>query len=198
MHRVFPEARIVRWIAALCVAAVCLGCLARSDKLVKKEDSQPEQEDQVVDKLEDSSPPSSHGVAVPPDPKDQPSEWVQGTKRPARVEAEQASHQSAQPLETQAKVRAAALKVAKDLESAVKMKICRFVKEDEWWVMIYDDVGPVIDIKQFVWDSEMEQLEPYLVVKKIAKTRLDAHLKTREAGKECTIVSPPWDTQQER
>ncbi len=89
------------------------------------------------------------------------------------------------------KVRSAALEFTKDLPGVEKIKICYSVKDDEWWVMLYDVSGPMVDLKQYTWNRNQEKLESFLVVKRIPVSRLNQSLQEDETGKACEIVDPP-------
>jgi len=89
------------------------------------------------------------------------------------------------------KVKNAALEVAKDIPSAKKIKICYIAAQDEWLVIVYDDIGAAIDVKQYFWDREREILKPFLLLKHIARDRLEQEVRAREPGRACEILDPP-------
>ncbi len=86
------------------------------------------------------------------------------------------------------KVKRAALRIAENLSAVKKMKICYAIDKDEWWVVLYDEVGPSIDLKQFIWNREEERLEPFLVLKRIPSSQLETHLTKRRPGRACEVV----------
>ena len=88
-------------------------------------------------------------------------------------------------------VRKAAKEAAKGIETVKKIRICHVKNQDEWWVTLYDDVGPMIDLKQYVWDRDTETLRPFLVLKRISKNRLDSELNLNVPDRTCEIVEPP-------
>lgn len=88
-------------------------------------------------------------------------------------------------------VEAAALELAKSLGSIDKIKMCYVDKDDEWWATLYEDIGSVIDVRQFIWNRESQRFEPFLVLKRISKSKLAAELKRNEKGRSCIILPPP-------
>ncbi len=89
------------------------------------------------------------------------------------------------------KVRVAALDKASGYPNVKKIKICYAVQDDEWWVILYNDIGKAIDLKQFVWNRKTEALEPHLVIEQISKSRLESHLTKTIPGRGCEILDPP-------
>jgi hypothetical protein len=89
------------------------------------------------------------------------------------------------------KIKESAFEVAKGYPNVSKIKICYAVKDDEWWVTLYDDIGAAIDLKQFTWNRELEKLEPFLVLKRIPSNRLQAQLSEEEPGRACEILTVP-------
>ena len=89
------------------------------------------------------------------------------------------------------KVKAAAIKMAKTIPSIVKIKVCYAVENDEWWVTLYDDHGPLIDLKQFTWNREKLDLEPFLVLRQISKGQLEHDLTQKTSGRACEILDYP-------
>ncbi|MGC8660067.1 MAG: hypothetical protein ACP5U1_13440, partial [Desulfomonilaceae bacterium] len=88
-------------------------------------------------------------------------------------------------------IRQAALDIAKNIDTVKKIRICHIENEDEWWVTLYDDIGPVIDLKQYVWDRDSETLRPFLVLKRISHTRYEAQLTAKEPDRKCEVLDPP-------
>ena len=89
------------------------------------------------------------------------------------------------------RVKAAAFDMAKNIATIKKIRICHVESADEWWVTLYDDIGPMIDLKQYVWDPDSETLTPFLVLKRIAKSRLEHYLTLKEPDKTCQTMDPP-------
>jgi hypothetical protein len=57
--------------------------------------------------------------------------------------------------------------------------------------MLLDHIGAMMDLKQYVWDPDSETLTPFLVLKRIAKSRLDNYLTLTEQDKTCPVLDPP-------
>lgn len=89
------------------------------------------------------------------------------------------------------KVKNAALEMGKNMSSVENIKVCLNKTTNEYWVTFYDDIGPLIDIKQYVWEAESETLTPFLVLKRIPKSRLDTHLTVTETDRECEVIDNP-------
>ena len=97
----------------------------------------------------------------------------------------------------------AAIEEAKELVAVEKMKLCYKLKEDEWWVSIYVDIRDRIDVKQFIWNRELENLEPFLVPKedseeqaglRTQQSRAGKHMRSRDASSAHSAVGNGWDT----
>ena len=89
------------------------------------------------------------------------------------------------------RVRDAAREIVKNIDTISKIKICHLKTEDEWWVTLYDDLGSLIDLKQYVWDRESESLTPFLVLKRIPKSRLESHITGQDPDRVCEVFDPP-------
>ncbi len=89
------------------------------------------------------------------------------------------------------KLRRAAEELALELGQIKAMKLCYVEKANEWWVILYRDIGPVIDVRNFIWNWEEESFRPYLVVKRIPKNELQRKVKKHEWGRRCVILKPP-------
>jgi hypothetical protein len=89
------------------------------------------------------------------------------------------------------RVRDAAREIVKNIDTISKIKICHLKTDDEWWVTLYDDTGSIIDLKQYVWDRESESLTPFLVLKRIPKSRLESHLTGQDPDRVCEVFDPP-------
>lgn len=110
----------------------------------------------------------------------QPAQPRGGQNRPAKQE-----------WEDQKKVRDAAAEMAKADPAVKKIKVCYAVRNDEWWVILYEQGEGIFELKQYIWNKESEKLEPFLVYKTIPITRLQQHLTEEEPGKACEIMEPP-------
>ena len=89
------------------------------------------------------------------------------------------------------KVQQAAMELAARTPGVIKLKVCYDVNHDEWWVVLFEDHGPMIDLKPFVWNRDSGQWEPYLVVRQIASSRLDVYLTEDEPSRPCRVFDPP-------
>lgn len=90
-------------------------------------------------------------------------------------------------------VKAAALEKAKDLGNIKKAKVCYASKDKEWWVVFYQDTDSAIDVRQFFWHPETERLEPFLVLKRIPRDKMESDFKKDEPGKTCSNLAVPKD-----
>ncbi|GEM_PF-855273 len=88
------------------------------------------------------------------------------------------------------KVKTAARALAKSYPSVKKIQVCYDVKDDEWWVILYDDIGKAFDLKRFIWNRESGEMEPFLVPRQIPKKQLKSHLAKEEPGRACEILEP--------
>jgi len=88
------------------------------------------------------------------------------------------------------KVKSAALHVAKNIPNVRKIQMCYALEEDEWWVSLFDDIGVAVDVKQFVWNRDLQILEPFLVQKRIPRGQLDEYLSRRPPGRACEVIDP--------
>jgi hypothetical protein len=95
------------------------------------------------------------------------------------------------PADEDQQVKAAARELAKNMGGIRKIKVCYVDKDDEWWATLYEDIGTVIDVKQFFWNRESEKFEPFLILKRISKSKLDGDLKHNEPGRKCAVVVLP-------
>lgn len=94
------------------------------------------------------------------------------------------------PPDEDQQVKAAALELAKNIGGIEKIKVCYVDKDDEWWATLYEDIGAVIDVKQFIWNRESEKFDPFLILKRISKSKLDSDLKHNEPGRKCFVIAP--------
>ncbi|MFH1115712.1 MAG: hypothetical protein V1792_17520 [Pseudomonadota bacterium] len=89
------------------------------------------------------------------------------------------------------RLRQAARELALELGEIKAMRLCYMEKANEWWVILYRDIGPVIDVRNFIWNWEEQMFRPYLVVKRIPKNELHARVRKPEWGKKCEILPVP-------
>lgn len=89
------------------------------------------------------------------------------------------------------KVKDAALRLAKRFPATQKIKICYATKDDEWWVIFYEDAGSYYELRQFVWDRDTDKLQPFLVLKRIDRHELNEHVAAAEPDRACESMDPP-------
>jgi hypothetical protein len=86
------------------------------------------------------------------------------------------------------KVRTAAREMGSSMASVGKLKLCYDHIEDEWWLILYQEVGPSVELKQFVWSRDQERFEPHLVLNRIPKSRMPEHLARQELNRACEVM----------
>ncbi len=89
------------------------------------------------------------------------------------------------------RVEAAAMELALKTPGVIKLKICYDLNQDEWWVVLFEDHGPIVEIRPFVWNRDSASFEPFLVVRQIAKDRLQVQLSEDEPSRPCRVVDLP-------
>jgi hypothetical protein len=112
-----------------------------------------------------------------------------------KEEQPQSTHEkpseSSSPEEEGVRVRKAAIELAKTLGEIEKMKICYSSKDKEWWGIFYQTIVSGVDVRQFIWNPEKERFEPFLVMRRIPKSKLDSEARRNETDKTCTQVPLP-------
>ncbi len=127
-------------------------------------------------------PPERHAQEAGPPPKEQP-------PQPVRVVIEpQADPKSQKSDWEDEKIKTAAMEMARAMPLVKKMKICLDIKYGEWWVILYEDNGPAIELKQFVWNKDQRRFEPHLVQERIPRDQLEKHVAESEPGRACEVV----------
>ena len=91
----------------------------------------------------------------------------------------------------------AAMELRNAHPTAQKMKLCYAVKDDEWWAIFYEDAGTHYELKQYVWDRQREHLDPFLVLRRIPKDRLQQALSGDEPDRACEVINLPPPSKQE-
>jgi hypothetical protein len=89
------------------------------------------------------------------------------------------------------KIKDAALEMAKSIPNVRGIKLCLKVKTGEWWVTYYEDIGSLLDLRQFVWSPDQDRFQPHLVQVRIAKSALERHLTESEPDQACESLQPP-------
>jgi len=121
---------------------------------------------------------------------------IEEKKRPARRPSTpevipEKPTEKLRPEDEAARVKKAARDLASTVGQIKRMKVCYSKKDKEWWAILYEDMGSSVDVKQFIWSAESEKFEPFLVMKRIPKAKMDAEAKKDEIDKTCTVVDPP-------
>ncbi|MDQ7781468.1 MAG: hypothetical protein RDU20_01220 [Desulfomonilaceae bacterium] len=88
------------------------------------------------------------------------------------------------------KVRRGAMQMLRQYPTVKKVKICYAVKDDEWWVILYEDLDTHYELRQFTWDRDQSRLRPFLVLKRIHKNQLQEHLTASEPDRACEVLDP--------
>lgn len=88
------------------------------------------------------------------------------------------------------KVKRSAMQMLKKYPTVKKVKICYAVKDDEWWVILYDDLDTHYELRQFTWDRDQGRLRPFLVLKRLARNQLQEHLTASEPDRACEVLNP--------
>jgi hypothetical protein len=86
------------------------------------------------------------------------------------------------------RIKSAALETARAIPSVKKMKICLDIEHGEWWAILYEENGPMVELKQFVWNRAENRFDPHLVLERIPRTQLERHLAASEPGRACEAV----------
>lgn len=177
------------WVSGLCAVLLWLmalfsGCVRQGINLWDKPESGRGTAPTVktsgkepIKKSEESEKPVSPAVA-----KEAP---VRTAEKKSLEEAGKTSDRRSLP--ERERVRLEALDAAKEIGGILRIKICYVKEDDEWWAFLYRDEGPIIDLKQFVWNRKAEKLEPFLVIRQIKKEEFDGELRKKEPGKTCTL-----------
>jgi len=172
------------------LALALVGCRLPSQEGLKNATWDPPQ----TDKEQSGAPSAGQGLIKPVIPLERQTEAVSPPQKaeppqPIRVvvQPEPESKPQKNDWEDQ-KVKSAAMEMAKASPSVRKMKICYEVKHDEWWVILYEDNGPAIELKQLVWNRSQERFEPHLVVERISRDQLEKHVAESEPGRACEAV----------
>ena len=199
--------RPLRVAALFLVAAICAGCVLASQSRIGGGDEPsetkglikpfiPQDQGAVVPPGSGPEQPLAQPQAQPPSPPElqapppaQNRSGINPAPLPSGRAASPPPKSSAGQWEDQ-KVRKAAQEILKRYPTAKKVKICYAVKDDEWWVILYDDAGTYYELRQFVWDRDREKLDPHLVLKRIAKSRLQDHLTANEPDRACEVMDP--------
>ena len=86
------------------------------------------------------------------------------------------------------RVKEIGVELAQKSQNIKKLKICHDRKNAEWWFTCYEDLGDILDLKQYVWKIDQDQPEPFLVIKRISKDKLQSHLSASDPDKTCRVL----------
>jgi len=178
-------------LIAICIA--CVGCLTKFPYLSKETPPQEEvveydgtPSDATAAAEKRSSGKSGGKSARAIEEKKRP------PRRPSTPEAvPEKPTEKLRPEDEAARVKTAARELAGNVGQIARMKVCYSKKDKEWWAVLYEDLGSSVDVRQFIWSPEGEKFEPFLVMKRIPKGKLDAEAKKDEIDKTCTGLDPP-------
>lgn len=139
-----------------------------------------------------SSDPARVGADPSPSPPEEGASGLPSVSSDSRWPSDQVAQSSGTQDQWELQqVKAAAIKKATGIPTVLKIKVSYAVDSDEWWVILYDDRGPLIDLKQYVWNRETQKLEPFLVLRQIAKSQLERHLTEKLPGRVSHILDYP-------
>lgn len=88
-------------------------------------------------------------------------------------------------------VKKLALDMAAKTPGVRKIQVCFALKTDEWMIILYVEDGSEYELKQFFWNKDKTELEPYRVFERIPKQRLEERLSKSEPDKACETFDPP-------
>jgi hypothetical protein len=162
-----------------CIALLC-GCIVPPQLGVKNpaETQSPATEQKLT--------PSRPDLIKPSIPDSAPALGAAPTESAAPEPLAAPPHASTKPWED-TRVKSAATDLANTRPTVKKFKICYSVKDDEWWVTLYEPADDFIELKQFTWNRDSEKLEELLVMKRIPAAGLEKHLKEEEPGRACEV-----------
>jgi hypothetical protein len=103
------------------------------------------------------------------------------------ADSKSAQGKSGKPLSEEEKVLNVATETVSSVASPIKYTVCYDQEKTEWWLTIYDDIGYAFDVKKFFWNPELEKFEPFLVLTKISKSRLNDELSKKSDTKKCSV-----------
>lgn len=98
------------------------------------------------------------------------------------------------------KVHTFAWELLRKHQDVKAVKVCRAIKQGEWWITLYQDTGGAYELQQYVWDELKEEPEQFLVVKRVPHSQLRKHLSASESGRICEVFEPTdsMDSAQEK
>ena len=187
-----PLARgVIGWVGLVAVSLSVIGCVLPFQKNIGQGDRRPQltAENRYPSKPTRLIHPRLAPESAGPDRVGEPAQKGAVAKQAGTATKPAVTAPQRKVWEDQ-KVKAAAQEMTKSFPAVTKIQVCYQMEADEWWVALLDDMGTEIDVKQFTWNREHEKLEPFLVLKRIPASRLEAHLATKRPGMACEILEP--------
>jgi hypothetical protein len=83
-------------------------------------------------------------------------------------------------------VREIAIDLSKKHAPVERMKVCFAKKSGEWWITLFKESGHAFDIKQYIWNSRDDKLDPYCVEKVIPRDAVEDYLFEKRVDRDCT------------
>ncbi|MFH0960907.1 MAG: hypothetical protein V1897_19660 [Pseudomonadota bacterium] len=118
-------------------------------------------------------------------------DWLSGRPLPNTKDkisnSKSTQGKSGKPLSEEEKVLSVATETVSSVASPIKYTVCYDQEKAEWWLTIYDDIGYAFDVKKFFWNPELEKFEPFLVLNKISKSRLNDEISKKSDTKKCSV-----------
>lgn len=175
----------------LVVALVFSGCLLSGIDSVKRTPTPGEAADSERGSVESGLVDSSSRVEAKPDATrgDRKKDELEPAKAadPARVEG-----QTSKSLTPEERIEQESLRLAKEHGPLDSAQLCYIKKDQEWWLVLYKDIGSAIDIKRWYWNWEKEEFAPFLVLDRIPRSKMEEQLTKKERGRTCrTLPLPP-------
>jgi gamma-glutamylcyclotransferase (GGCT)/AIG2-like uncharacterized protein YtfP len=169
--------RLTRVVVLGILVSACAGCLgltAESKLRLSASDTAPATEEKGEPNLQ----PKVVKASAPP-------------KSGSSVDVGETNDSRNQPrkaLSEEEKARSFAVDLAKAHPDVKKIKVCHDQKNDEWWLVLYEDSGDYFRLRQYTWSVSQDQPEEFLVLKRISKSKLDSHLRDSEHDRVCQVV----------
>lgn len=92
-------------------------------------------------------------------------------------------------LSEEEKAKHLAVELARANADVRKVKVCHDKKNDEWWLVLYEDAGEHFRLRQYTWSIAQDQPEEFLIIKRISRNKLESHLTSSEQDRVCQIVA---------
>jgi hypothetical protein len=180
----------------ICVVLLCSGCVTSGFELFRRSHSPGESavgesrphESGLVDS-------SSRAVAKHDTTSTEETQDATGPARTpgsAKIDVAKASQgERTKSSSIDEKLDEEAMKLARNLAPVEKVRLCYVRKDDEWWLTVYKDIGSSIDARQFVWNWEKDEFAPFLVLKRIPRSKMEAELNRKDRENTCRLLAPP-------